>query len=1010
MADRHTTESSVGLAGRLSHIPYEFGKAEECGWQSSRDFALIPTFKKLGPPVTWIPPAQLLDQNLATDTPYRASRKQERWLLRSHPEAHLGNSITHELLLETNSMSRHYETSSHAPLLAVGELTDMSNLQKAQGAPLLATVTGPANDVLRLSMPNLVDWQWSENNGLSLRLAEIGQEEPTLIKGENAGSIRRLKCIVDHKRYDPTRWLIVQRDTGTQVFQPEYQLLPMISQRSQPGGSHITPNILFSISKDQTGGESHCDAAFNPSTRLNPPQLAVIDEKGYWSIWDIRHTRVRANRKPQVSLYKRGHIQVDVTEAIRSRAVFKPQWHKILWVGSLADRYDDIDEMEVEEENPESGIQRPWPQLERSSLLLVSNFKSVRLFDLSKDIYLPDLSFTRQDSPDRIVDVDANPHDPQHFYVLTTTKLFVVRISTKTGEAWNRQDKQWSIVLSCPHFRDTFDPKLKLCVAPGARSTLHVTTLVSVYSSESAWLDLFTINASKGDHGLVSFHKEACDLSDSPGANGDAALHTISLIPATISLKSHGSLSEMARDIVHQKVRLYQLAFLRSDMSVASILCASAATQVDRIVHPQRRIDLLSRSSKERKKFVKYMSTRFVIPDDVALVEAPVPEIGHVSGRAKSYPNPQLKRDLKAILEQVQAMFESKTGEQAGERGEPGRFGAEPFDTAHVALEEGLEEGSIPAKTLLQLMDKIISPRNITHASDTWRLEIERLDRIAPEIVSLELKLLGGDMTDLENMSLQEIFEGLVAICGSLEFSGRSSYETSTVRSATLRQIACDLYLSLRGIVYRGVEPIQDSQPHSPAATGLSDRLDDMVIDSQPESLPSSPLRARSVELGAASLKANARDTRGEDPAMTLLRSYTGTGQFVPDKQSALLDKWQVGASLDDYTFDLDRSNEATPGMQRRAKQLARQSRKRRRAETLLGMARGPELPATQPAGQTHFFSSQRSQPMGEYSQSQAILSDPLHPLQTMSQPVVGAFGQRSGPPKKKVKKRKGGF
>ena len=73
--------------------------------------------------------------------------------------------------------------------------------------------------------------------------------------------------------------------------------------------------------------------------------------------------------------------------------------------------------------------------------------------------------------------------------------------------------------------------------------------------------------------------------------------------------------------------------------------------------------------------------------------------------------------------------------------------------------------------------------------------------------------------------------------------------------------------------------------------------------------------------------------------------------------------------------FDLDREKEVTPGMRRRARVLARESRKRRRADTLLqrvsmpqqDQRQGqeqeqdlPDLPATQPAPDVRL--SRRSQ------------------------------------------------
>lgn len=161
---------------------------------------------------------------------------------------------------------------------------------------------------------------------------------------------------------------------------------------------------------------------------------------------------------------------------------------------------------------------------------------------------------------------------------------------------------------------------------------------------------------------------------------------------------------------------------------------------------------------------------------------------------------------------------------------------------------------------------------------------------------------------------------------------------------------------------------------------------------------------------------------------MALLRSYTDSGRFVPKPQrpSELLDQWRLGTDPNAYVFDLDKEKEVTPGMQRKARRLARENRKRRRAETLglqlagsVSVSREPSLmpmpmpmPSTQPAPETttRFSQPRTQQPVATaaaYSQQQFAPMPMLHsdPM-TMSQPVPGPFAQR---PKKRPK-RKGGF
>jgi hypothetical protein len=273
-----------------------------------------------------------------------------------------------------------------------------------------------------------------------------------------------------------------------------------------------------------------------------------------------------------------------------------------------------------------------------------------------------------------------------------------------------------------------------------------------------------------------------------------------------------------------------------------------------------------------------------------------------------------------------------------------------------------------------------------------WDAEIERLNNVHSSATVVKFDLLRSRLGLPVSASLQEAYSKLLDIVNSsLHFRCRDDADEDNA-VAISQEIAYDLYLSIYGIGYRN--PSND-EPRAAAD-------EDALLNSQTETLPSSPPSLPSpASTPTLSQWSNLEAVEEEDPAMALLRAYTGTGKFVPEKQSELLDKWRLGAEPSDYVFDLDRSANADAGRQRTAKQLAREDRKRHRAETLLHISQEPELPATQPAPDTSFFSSQSR---GFSSQRQVIRSDPLG---TMSQPSVGLFGRR---PNKKVKKRKGGF
>ncbi|KAI1636160.1 RNA polymerase I-specific transcription initiation factor RRN6-like protein [Biscogniauxia mediterranea] len=1010
MTERHILESSIGLAGRLSHLPYRTGKAEDCGWQSSRDFSQnAPIFKVFDSWTTWFPATEAPGSHVVTGTLWNQRRRQQRWLLKSHPEARLGNEVVNEHLLE--AASRHDRQGAdpcHTSHFALGELTDTSKPRGSTGAPLLVTSAGIANDEIRFVKPNLAEWRWGEEDSGALRLAERSAEEPAFWT-KDIGPICQLKCFVDLKRYDPTRWLVVQRCSGTRVFQPEYQRVPTTSTQSgSKEPSRIAPNPILYFSRDQTGGNSHTDVAFNPGTRSRPPQLGIIDKCGFWSIWDITLTRIKTARKPKSKLKKCGHIQKGVTEQFPSREASVSQWHKILWVGCSDSRLEELQTFGFDENQTEPSSQYAFLSLERSTMLLLCNSSLVRLLDTTTNSFLPDLSFLRPGSSESVLDIHANPQDPQYCFVLTTSKLFLVRVFSEAGEEWDKPQMKWTILLSSPHFRDTFDKTLKLTVTPGVKSLDQVTSMVFIYSAGGPLLDLFCVRAMKKDPDRATCHHETVNLAPFRGSSPDFTIQSMCLSPATVAVKASEHVSEFSRNLAEQRIQFYQLTALKSDMCLTSTLCASSMSSVSEIVPPVYKV-IQPVKVVERKRLVKHLSSSFVVKEDSAMLEDKTKLVSFITqDRDINAIRPEVQRFVGFFYEHLCNFFDGASQIQHIAPSQRDGFGTNPFDVVHLAVEEALEQGVVPVKTLLQVMQGFKLPENFPGFMVEWEAELERLRNLDPSMDVLDLNQPRAAWTPLDASSLYEIYSNIPILSpGEAVGSSDAGASESNQRSVMLGSIACDLYISLHAVGHRSTVATDFQQPSFSSTAYQADGLDNMTVDNQIESYRESFFRSQSPASAASSQMSRPGDAEEEDPAMALLRSYTGTGKFIPKRGSGLLDKWQVGASLADYVFDLDRTTETTPGMLKRAKQLARESRKRRRAASLLQMSQQPELLSTQPAPNTHFFSSQISQPVGRFSQSQQIHSDPPH---TMSQPLGGIFGQRPERPKKKAKKRKGGF
>lgn len=311
-------------------------------------------------------------------------------------------------------------------------------------------------------------------------------------------------------------------------------------------------------------------------------------------------------------------------------------------------------------------------------------------------------------------------------------------------------------------------------------------------------------------------------------------------------------------------------------------------------------------------------------------------------------------------------------------------------------------------------------PEDYKETSREWQAEIDQLQNVDP---ALQITRLNKSQRTINvGRSLRELFSSLVGLTLGGDHSELESDDSNGLVFVWLCQIACELYLSQYGITYM---PLEITEP--PIAASIDIRSsptlmpEDMLVDSQ-DSIRST-IRSSSLALDSqASSRAStptsttfsvATEVKGgnetRSQGIALIRALTGTGIIRSQKSVKLPSPWNVGEDVSNTIFSINTNTEVTEGMRRRAKQEAREARKRKRVETLIQLQREHNiLPSTQPASKTSIF-AQTSQPMGEFSSQPRVLSSA--PPIAMSQPMPGAFGGRSDfeRPRKKPK-RKGGF
>lgn len=317
-------------------------------------------------------------------------------------------------------------------LLAVGLASDIDKVSSTRKLHILALPGGKAGNLLRLIKPRVEGLGWEGHNGIKLRVLDPASSEECYWLGKG-GPIRHISFGVDTEGL--TSWLAVRRPESTAILRPLFRRLPVTStlpkdflERNKP--SRLCPNHILTLESSRTGGRAHADVSFNP---WYVRQFAVVDQQGYWSIWDIegqKRKRVTFEAIPG----KFGHVHDGWNMEQGSKPLKNADgWGRILWAANV-------------------------------STLVVCDRRSIAVFSLKeqpKRLFSPDL--INVTSTDWILDVKRSLTKADQIFVLTTTQIFWVQI-TAVGEDGDNESRDVGskILLSCRHFRHGEDDALKL--------------------------------------------------------------------------------------------------------------------------------------------------------------------------------------------------------------------------------------------------------------------------------------------------------------------------------------------------------------------------------------------------------------------------------------------------------------------------------------------------------------------------------------------------------------------
>lgn len=595
------------------------------------------------------------------------------------------------------------EELASASLLTSGLITDQSDPSRVAGMTVLASVTGRTGELLRISRCNQSLWRWGGHDDGYLNLSVIDTEDTgdEVIWTSDALPITQIKFAASLDRHIPLRWLIVQKKSSTTILQPEYHRVPVAQDEREETISHrplsrIKPNPLLSLTHRQTGGNSHADVTFIPSARGEPPRIGIVDDCGYWTIWNVLGKTTVAHSSLRVSLFRCGHMFEGSLTQIPREPVYAAEKRGI----ALASK---VYAGEFWEPLGPDGCE-PGFSLTRAQNLIFWSSDRMEIFNLGSGLFLPQLLGHGKKIPktgDWILDVQPSPSNGSHVFILTLRNVIWVEIH----EEWDTSGtmKQPSILAACPVIGNCGD---KARIATSRIATNDESAVqVFLYSPSSQLFTVYLFSLST-QSGLPCWHHFVTALPTA--TNGILReIRLLQIQPAELKMSGNSaSDAGPASQYSRSGVRFYQGNVLAEDLSVQYFIAASVDDAAAEVTLPTGRVgrsevEQRRRWKKMRQQLLARIGTAFTVPDDMAdahlaFVATSAPRLNKIDSRKMSR-RPQGSKVLGFRVDRLIAALQRfplcLPHESAG------RLSQALLDALHNEIGQGLAEGRLPLRT-----------------------------------------------------------------------------------------------------------------------------------------------------------------------------------------------------------------------------------------------------------------------------------------------------------------------
>ncbi|QSZ33269.1 hypothetical protein DSL72_002857 [Monilinia vaccinii-corymbosi] len=973
MADHRATDLVHGHFGEFSY------DVNEGQWSFSQDLSRIHRFQQLLPFAHCIPPS-------IPDIPKNGRggltiAAHTEWLTKKRPETFPGGSLAADL--SKDPVDAIYKRSKTSTLMAIGGAVEINHGSlQSRIVFIIAMPCGEAGHVLKLIRPRPEKLGWDSKDGVRLSLMGATNSDEGHWFG-TGGTILQI-APVDDGKYLST-WFAVRQAAMITIFRPIFRkypksFVPPAGHAATYPPSCLDANPVATLTCQQSGLEEHMDVTFNP---WYARQFAIVDRAGHWRAWDMEG-RQKKRSAFEIVAGKMGHIYDDFGEDPTKLPGDVGDWHRVLWVGSV-------------------------------STMVVANRRHLAIFDTKfKSPRLPSHSFNTSLNKDWILDVKRSTVDLGHLFVLTTTRIFWLKI-IPAGEDGLNMESGVQVILSHRHYRTATDQSMKLTMS---KDEVATNLTVFITSSENPRLNSYTFFM---DGNIARSFEGAFRLS--PAISEEAALSAETLsIHSAPYLVPRDPVEGAGLEFMETGVKFYQAWLLRSNLELVSSLWASE------VISSQQkwtsRSSIAAPTNKVVNNSIRVTTSRrtddFIVPDEddgdplVNQIRFSMTNNDGLSLKPSKEPTDlKLRINMQPVFEQIFNKLNSGDSNSDMEMA---------FRDISICMQNGKQVDSMPLQTCLELSDNASPSGDLDEAANTVSEFLEFVNTYDEDEEEASSKFHLSNLISCPGMMFSEgqssddicpdllkIYDRLINIWVT-NLPRKTPGPVRLWKARLIRKIAMELWLSSVGISFRNkqFEPRPPPIVEEGSPLRMLKNIDELSRASSPPYF-SSQGNSKAVKNPEFSLPTPAPSvvsaaTAVEDSTITRLRQYAISlepkTEFGPAR-SSLISQWPSVSGVDPATYsweEVQRAAAAEESGEDDYRIRREHARRKRKAEKFLSRDRANAAASSSQAVAQPFG----SQP-AEYT---TYSSQPVNDI-PMTQPSRGTFGSRVAAPATPGKKQR---